>query len=79
MTVRELMERLEDMNPDAEVHLMYQRHYPLESTLLGVCESSDLLDDEDADEDDEGNDDVVFLVEGEHVGYGMKSAWRAAS
>jgi len=76
MTVRELMERLEEMNPDAEVHVMLQRHYPMQSKLLGVCESEDLLEDED---DERAGSDVVFLVEGDHVGYGVRSAWRAAS
>jgi hypothetical protein len=76
MKVRELMERLEEMNPAAEVHIMYQRNYPLQSTLLGICESEDLLEDEG---DERAGSDVVFLVEGDHVGYGLKSAWRAAS
>jgi hypothetical protein len=76
MKVRELMERLEEMSPEAEVHIMYQRNYPLQSTLLGICESADLLEDED---DERAGSDVVFLVEGDHVGYGLKSAWRAAS
>lgn len=76
MTVRELMERLEDMNPDAEVHVMLQKHYPMQSKLFGVCESEDLREDGD---DERAGHDVVFLVEGDHVGYGLKSAWRAAS
>jgi hypothetical protein len=82
MTVSELIERLEEMNPDAEVRLMTQRHYPLEARLYGVCESAELRGGEDG-EDDDGDDGetepVVYLVEGDQVGYGLKSAWRAAS
>jgi hypothetical protein len=76
MTVAELIERLQEMNPEAEVHVMLQQHWPMESTLLGVCEGEDLLEEHD---DADADHDVVFLVEGEHVGRGLKSAWRAAS
>ena len=82
MTVSELMEHLEEMNPDAEVRLMTQRHYPLEARLYGVCESAELRSREDGEDDDDDDGEiepVVYLVEGDQVGYGLKSAWRAAS
>jgi hypothetical protein len=41
MTVSELMEQLEDMNPDAEVRLAIQPSWPLQFNLRGVVDSAD--------------------------------------
>lgn len=85
MTVGELMERLEDLNPDAEIRLMIQRHYPLESHVYGICDGQELQRGDGDDEDDDGDDDhdgetmVVYIVEGSQIGYGVKRAWSAAS
>jgi hypothetical protein len=85
MTVRDLMERLEDMDPDAEVRLMIQRHYPLESTVLGICDSKELRrdpeegDEEEGEEEDDDAETIVYIVEGSQVGYGLKTAWNCAS
>lgn len=79
MTVSELIERLEEMDPEAEVRLMTQRHYPLEAKLHGVCESAELRRGDDGEDDDDEVQEVepiVYLVEGAQVGYGLKSAWR---
>jgi len=78
MTVRELMERLEELNPDAEIRLMIQRHYPLESHVYGICGGQQLKRGED-DDDDEGSESVIYIVEGQQIGYGLKRAWSAAS
>jgi hypothetical protein len=83
MTVRDLMERLEDMDPDAEVRLMTQQHYPLEAEVLGVCDNAEMLREEDDegedDEDGEEPESVVYIVEGTQIGYGLKKAWNCAS
>jgi hypothetical protein len=85
MTVRELMERLEDMDPDAEVRLQTQQNYPHQHAVLGVCDSAELHDDEDECEEEEEGDagegprSVVYIVEGSWLGYGLKSAWDCAS
>jgi len=81
MTVSELMARLEDLNPDAEVRLMIQRHYPMESRVYGICDGQELKGEEDDDDepDDEESEAVVYIMEGTHIGYGLKRAWEAAS
>ena len=81
MTVGELIERLEDLDPDAEVRLMIQRHYPLESHVYGICGGQELKRGEDDDDDgeDEGTESVVYILEGAQIGYGLKRAWSAAS
>ncbi len=78
MTVCELIERLEELDPDAEVRLMTQRHYPLESYLRGVCDNVELFERDD-NADYKELDLIVYLVEGEQVGYGRKAAWDVAS
>jgi len=78
MTVRELMERLGDLDPDAEVRLMTQHQYPLESHVRGVCDNVELFE-EDPGADYKELDLIVYIVEGEQVGYGRKAAWAAAS
>jgi len=78
MTVRELMERLGDLDPDAEIRLMTQRHYPLESHTGGVCDNVELFE-EDPNADYKELDLIVYIVEGAQIGYGRKAAWAAAS
>jgi hypothetical protein len=61
MTVQELISILEEMEPDAEVVIVYQQNWPLESSLGGVAlradvESADLDEDEDHDGDTEPTD-----------------------
>ena len=77
MTVRELIEMLEDCNEDAEVRMAYQPSYPLESQIACVTADSDLQPDEDDEVNDEESTDgeVVWLCEGSQVGYGRKSVW----
>ncbi len=82
MTVSELIQRLEDFNPDAEVRMMIQRHYPLQSELYGVCPEQSLQrgDSEEEDDDDDPQEEkIVYLVEGSHIAYGVKRAWSEAS
>jgi len=78
MTVGELIERLEDLDPNAEVRLMTQRHDPMESHVRGVCDNVELFE-EDANADYKELDLIVYIVEGEQIGYGRKAAWQQAS
>lgn len=73
MTVGELKTILEDFSEDAEVRIMLQENYPLQSSVLGVWKT-DLAKDEDEDEPIEETD-AVWLVEGRQIGYGYKRAW----
>ena len=90
MTIDELIARLEDyrdeIGGDAEVRLMTQQNWPFENSIYGLAsgaEINDYQDDEDGD-DDVGDDDdaaedaVLFIVEGQQLGYGTKRAWDVA-
>jgi len=88
MKVSELIELLEDQDPDAEVMIMSQENWPFENAVAGVAVREEFVaDDEDCDEDEREepryekgtapND--VFLVEGQQLRYGSKAAWRVAT
>jgi hypothetical protein len=87
MTVQELIERLQDFDPEAEVRLLTQMHWPFQNEILGLCENRDLNESQndcgcgkddcpDCNPDEEGK--IVFIVEGEQLGYGNKKAWEVA-
>ena len=92
MKVSELIELLEEQDPDAEVLVMMQQNWPFECSLAGVTTREEMLR-ADRDEDGEGDDDDeeeprlergtakndVFLVEGEQLRYGSKTAWSVAT
>lgn len=86
MKVAELIEMLQECDPDANVLLMTQRGYPFEWSIngLAVREDFDSADEPDEDGDENygtnfesmmklGND--VFLLEGRQLCYGDKDAW----
>jgi hypothetical protein len=90
MKVSELIELLEEQDPDAEVLVMMQQpNWPFELSLAGVTTREEMLradrDEDDGDDDEEPrlergtakND--VFLVEGEQLRYGSKTAWSVAT
>ena len=91
MKVNELIEILQEMNPEAEVLVMSQQSWPFENTLAGVCQRQDLVDEGELDES-AGEDCLrntvqdtpelpasdVFLVEGRQLRYGSKCAWDVA-
>ena len=91
MKVSELIELLEEQDPDAEVLVMMQQSWPFECSLAGVTTREEMLR-ADRDEDGDGDDDEqeprfesgaaksdVFLVEGEQLRYGSKTAWSVAT
>ena len=55
MKVSELIELLEEQDPDAEVLVMMQENWPFECALAGVTTREEMLraDREDGNEDDE--------------------------
>ncbi len=76
MKVQKLIDLLSEYSADAEVRIMHQPRYPLESTLGGVVGESEIREHEGGDLGDEP--EVVFLLEGTQLGYGRKVAWEAA-
>lgn len=77
MKVSELIELLEEQDPDAEVLVMMQQNWPFECSLAGVTTREEMFRadrDEDGDGDDDDNEEPrlergtaksdVFLVEG---------------
>jgi hypothetical protein len=85
MTINELIERLEDyrdeIGGDAEVRLMTQSNWPFENDIFGLASGAEINDEGDDDLNDDGDveaDDVVYICEGQQLGYGTKRAWNAA-
>ena len=87
MTIDELIARLEDyrdeIGGDAEVRLMTQQNWPFENSIYGLASGAEINDydedDEDGgDDDDAAEDAVLFIVEGQQLGYGTKRAWEVA-
>ena len=87
MTIDELIARLEDyrdeIGGDAEVRLMTQQNWPFENPICGLASGAEINDfdedDEDGDDDDDATEDsVLYIVEGQQLGYGTKRAWDVA-
>jgi len=91
MKVRGLIELLEEQDPDAEVLVMMQRNWPFECALAGVTTREEMLraDAEERDADDDAANEPrlesgtaksdVFLVEGDQLRHGSKTAWSVAT
>jgi hypothetical protein len=87
MTIDQLIERLEEyrdeIGGDAEVRLMTQQNWPFENSIYGLASGAE-INDFDEDDEDEGDDDdasedvVLYIVEGQQLGYGTKRAWDVA-
>ena len=67
MKVKDLIEILDGMNPEAEVRIMSQKNWPFENSIYGVFARGEF--------EDAGNDEDVFIVEGEQLTYGNSAAW----
>ena len=84
MKVKELIDILEEQDPDAEVLIMSQQSWPFENGVHGVAVRSEMDgDDEDgadatAARDGRATNDV-FIVEGSQLRYGSKTAWGVAT
>lgn len=86
MKVKELIDILEEQDPDAEVLIMSQQNWPFENGVYGVTVRSEMDGD---DEDEDGADTTaardgratndVFIVEGSQLRYGSKTAWNVAT
>jgi hypothetical protein len=82
MTIDQLIERLEEyrdtLGGDAEVRLMTQQNWPFENTVTGLASGEEINQADDEDDDDVDDDVVVYIVEGQQLGYGSKRAWEVA-
>lgn len=86
MTIDQLIERLkeyrDELGGDVEVRLMTQSNWPFENDVFGLAsgqEINDSVDDDDPDDDgDVDADRVVYICEGQQLGYGTKRAWEVA-
>ena len=84
MTINELIERLEDyrdeIGGDAEVRLMTQQNWPFENTIVGLASGEEINADPEGDDDDDDveADQVLYICEGQQLGYGSKRAWEVA-
>lgn len=87
MTVGELIERLGEYDPEANVLIMSQEGWPFENSIRNIIGREEIEDvcscpnhehEEDceapSDADDRPQSDV-FIVEGEQLRYGNKKAW----
>ncbi len=83
MTINELIARLEEyrdaLGGDAEVRLMTQQHWPFENAVCGIVSGEELNDHDEEDDADVEDDRVVYIVEGQQLGYGSKRAWDIAN
>ena len=68
MKVRQLLDLLAEYSPDADVRVVSQPRYPLESSLAGVVSESEVRAHEGRELGAEP--EVVFLLEGQQIGYG---------
>jgi hypothetical protein len=81
MTVGELIELLQDKDPNAKVFVMMQENWPFECGVHGVVDRLEMgeFDDEDDAPLSDGNGQKaptdVFIVEGRQVRYGNRAAW----
>jgi hypothetical protein len=79
MTLDEMIEILEDcrnvMGGETEVRMMTQPSWPFEYSISNICTSSQINGVEDNDDQDVIDDPVVYIVEGNQLGYGSKRAW----
>jgi hypothetical protein len=89
MIVRELLDLLEDADPDATVLLAHQPGWPLQFHVLGVydaavdeqpCRDHDIVDCDDCGPGEPNP--FIYIVEGDHpddTPYAPRSAWENAT
>lgn len=88
MNVSQLIERLQDLDPNSEVLLAHQPSWPLQFTVAGVAASDDIAGESECDDhghyscDDCASQEpgVVYIVEGDHPDhpYAPRAAWEVA-
>lgn len=95
MTVAQMIERLQEMDPEAEVRLATQPSWPLEYHVAGVASQQEIVDykraeekcdehgfyncDECEPETSEEDGNIVWIAEGSQIGYAQRAVWEVAS
>jgi hypothetical protein len=77
MKVKELMEVLQDLEPNAQVLIASQPNWPFEIELAGIVTRAE-CGDEPEPSSLKGAPTDVFLVEGQQLRYGSKTPFRLA-
>jgi len=81
MKVGELIEMLQQYDPEAELYLAEQPSWPFEFSIAGVVQRENVLAEEDDDvavcRDGMSPSDVL-LIEGTQLRYGSKQTWAFA-
>lgn len=70
MRIEELIEELQDLAeqyPDAEVRIAHQPSWPLQYTISEVVASEGNYDEEDGYDEEQTEDDVIYIAEGSQV------------
>lgn len=77
MTVKELIEILEDFDPETEVRLATQPNYPLQHNVAGVVHTSELTADAVQAYTGDKDAEVAWILEGStpEQPYGSKDWW----
>lgn len=66
MTVRELIDSLEDIDGDVEVKLALQPHYPMEGSIRNIC----------IEKDADGGNVALWIACSDNEGYGVpRNVW----
>lgn len=85
MKVHELIEILQEMDPDADVYLGVQPNYPFENRIAGLAQRGDWTEDDETEEpwtdhdrwgasDGQLPNNDVLILDGGQVHYGAKAA-----
>ena len=76
MKVKELIEILQDYDPEANVLIMQQPSWPFENEIAGVKAREDFEEPDEDEVQSEGKEpNDVFILEGTQLRYGSKDAW----
>ena len=81
MTVRELIDALENFDENQEVRLAQQPNYPFEYSIDNIVEFSaagakdDPYESEDSVRQDADDEHIVYITEGQQLGYLSKEVW----
>lgn len=67
----------EELGGDAEVRLMTQESWPFENQIRGLISGREINDSDADDDQDVADERIVYIVEGDQLGYGSKRAWEA--